>query len=100
MDEMDDLHKYIAEQCATDPEFRKIHEETEAARELGLELVKARVATNVTQQALSTESGVSQKQISKIESALANPSLNTLRKLATAMGMKVKITFEPATQAN
>lgn len=92
---MDDLHRYIAEQCENDPEFRKIHEETEAARELGLELVKARVAANVTQQALSTASSVSQKQISKIESALANPSLNTLCKLADAMDMKIRVSFIP-----
>lgn len=92
---MDDLHKFVAEQCENDPEFRKVHEESETERELGLELVKARVATGFTQQALSTKSGVSQKQISKIESALANPSLNTLRKLANAMGMRVKVTFVP-----
>lgn len=44
---------------------------------------------------LSEATGIYQADISKIERAAANPSLNTLKMIADSMGMDLKIEFAP-----
>jgi toxin-antitoxin system, antitoxin component, xre family len=44
---------------------------------------------------LSERTGIAQTDISKLERGNANPSLRTLQRLATGMGMRVKIEFVP-----
>lgn len=44
---------------------------------------------NLTQKELSQLSGITQADLSKIENGNANPSLNTLLKLAKGLGKKV-----------
>ena len=58
-------------------------------------MIDARKSTGLTQKQLSEKTGISQADISKLESGNANPSLRTLQRLATGMGMKVKIEFQP-----
>ena len=45
------------------------------------------------------ESLINQADISKLERGNANPSLHTLQRLAAGMGMRLKLEFEPITQA-
>ena len=73
------------------PEFRAEYE----ALEPEFALIEARSKAGLTQQELADKTGISQPDISKLESGNANPSLNTLRRLADAMGMRVKVEFEP-----
>lgn len=56
-------------------------------------LARLRRVTRLTQQALADASGVSQKQISQIESAKSNPRLDTLLALGLALG--VELVFIP-----
>ena len=44
--------------------------------------------------------GIAQGDISRLENGNANPSLNTLKRLATAMGMTLKIEFTPSVREN
>ena len=89
------LDDFIAEERERDPKFRKVWDESQDERELGDVLIDSRLASHMTQQELSAKTGVSQGDISRIERAIANPSLKTLKRLADAMGMRVKISFEP-----
>ncbi len=52
----------------------------------------------MTQRELSAITGIAQGDISRIESAHANPSLKTLKRIADGLGMIVEITFKPKTQ--
>ena len=61
----------------------------------GYNLTVARENTQMTQKELSQKTGVDQANISKIERGIANPSLNTLKKLASGLGMQLKIEFVP-----
>lgn len=54
----------------------------------GLQLYYFRTELGLTQEDLSKKSGVSQKEISSIEAG-KGCSLNTFKKLALAMGLKV-----------
>ena len=59
----------------------------------GEDLRELRALLGLTQKELSLRSGIAQGDISKIENGNANPSIKTLKRLATAMGKNLKIEF-------
>lgn len=52
---------------------------------------EARAQIGMSQKELSIKSGIDQSDISKIERGIANPSVNTIERLAKAMGMELQI---------
>ena len=77
-----------AEYDALEPEFAIIQA-----------MIDARKSRGMTQKQLADATGINQADISKLERGNANPSLHTLQRLATGMGMRLKLEFEPITQA-
>lgn len=69
--------------------------EVDLEHSVAAELAKAREAVGMTQRDLAQATNVSQYDINKIESAKANPSLNTLKRLAKGMGMQLHLVFTP-----
>lgn len=59
--------------------------------ELILELKKRRETLNVTQEHLAEISGVGLRTLKQFESGKGNPTLQTLYKLAEALGLKLKL---------
>lgn len=57
--------------------------------------IKARKISGITQKQLSEKTGIAQPDISKLENGNANPSVRTLQRLANAMGMELKVKFQP-----
>ena len=51
----------------------------------------ARAKVGISQAQLSSETGIDQSDISKLERGIGNPSVGTLNRLARAMGMELKI---------
>lgn len=58
-------------------------------------LIRARDHMGMTQKQLAEKTGIYQADISKIERGIANPSLNTLKRLAEGMDMTLKLEFIP-----
>ena len=61
---------------------------------------RLRAYSNLSQRDLSKKTGITQADISKIERGLANPSINTLSRLTSAMGASLQIDYkiiDPAT---
>ncbi|MBR4235385.1 MAG: helix-turn-helix transcriptional regulator [Clostridia bacterium] len=83
---------FLAQQLK-DEEFRREYDALEPEFEIIQALIDARVAQGLTQKELAKRSGIAQGDISKLENGIANPSLKTLRRLAAAMGKKLKIEF-------
>ena len=52
-----------------------------------------RESRNLTQKELSALTGITQADLSKIENGNANPSLNTLMKLANGLGKKLQVSL-------
>ena len=77
------------------PEFREEYYSHQAEYQVLSFLIDARNARHITQKELSKLSGIDQADISKIERGVRNISLNTLKRLADAMDMYVKIVFIP-----
>ena len=71
-----------------------IHE-VDIVSQLGVNLTKARELVGITQKELSEKVHIYQGDISKIERGKANPSVETLQRLAEGMGMQLKIEFIP-----
>lgn len=91
---MSDLQKFWAEQ-KKDPDFKKYCEEMEPNSDIAKAIVNARLAQGLTQNELSKLSGISQADISRLESCDMNPSLKTLRRIADALNLRLKIEFIP-----
>jgi len=60
--------------------------------EIGTCLQRARQARRMSQLAVSEASGIQQAEISRIERGVANPTIDTLLKACSAVGMRVTLT--------
>ena len=81
------------------PAFRDVYDEQGRDSEIMQAMTSARKYSGLTQKQLSAKTGITQSDISQLENGVANPSLSTLRRIATAMGMKLKVEFCPAVSA-
>lgn len=95
--------KEIAEKCARDPEFKIAYDSLEDEFAALAALLDARLQAGLTQAQVAARMGVSQPVLARIESSLGkqnhSPSLNTLRRYASACGMKLVIQMvKPNTQ--
>lgn len=77
-----------------DPKFRKEWENSEVEFQLGCKLIEARLKRNMSQRDLAAKADTTQAVISRIEAMNSNPSIGLLKRLAEALGTKLKIGFE------
>ena len=75
------------------PEFKQAYDELEIEYTIMNEMLRAREELGMSQQELSTKTGIAQLDISKLENGKANPSIETLKKIAEAFGKKLIIQF-------
>jgi DNA-binding XRE family transcriptional regulator len=87
---MTDFEKILNESLE-DAEFKKEWENSEVEYQIMKMIVMARCEKNLTQQELSTLSGVRQSNISRIENGSCVPSITTLCALAKGLNKKLKI---------
>ncbi len=76
-----------------DSEFKKAWKESEAEYLLAKQVIEARTRKNLSQRDLARRVGTSQAAISRIEAMSANPSLNFLKRLSSALGVKLSISL-------
>lgn len=74
-----------------DHELVKELEKNEAEYQLIKEIIQARLEQNLTQNDLAQLIGTKQSNISRLENGNANPSLEFLEKIASALGKKIEI---------
>jgi len=96
---MSDFRDFLDKQMQ-DPEFKKEWDALEPEFTIIQAMIDARKTTGLTQKQLAERTGIAQGDISRIENGNANPSLNTLKRLATAMDMTLKIEFAPVDNRN
>lgn len=91
---MSNFDEYFDEQMK-DPELKKEYDALEPEFSIIQAMIDARKSRGITQKELSRRTGITQSDISKLENGNANPSIKTLRRLASGMGMKMEIVFSP-----
>ena len=60
---------------------------------IGEAVMSARAEKGFTQKELARASGINQADISKIEKGIANPTVTTLKRIASALGMKLQVSL-------
>lgn len=92
------MRKYTFEQhlkeSLKDPKFKKEWEDSEVEYQLGRKLIEARLKGHISQRELAKKANTTQAVISRIEAMNSNPSIGLLKRLAEALGTKLKIGFE------
>ena len=91
---MTNFHDLLNEQLK-DPEFKEEYDALEPEFAIIRAMIDARKKSGLTQKELSEKTGIAQGDISKLENGSANPSINTLKRLAKAMDMSLRIEFVP-----
>ncbi len=91
---MTNFNDFLNEQLS-DPEFKKEYDALRPEFAIIQAIIDARQTTGMTQKELSEKTGITQADISRLESGSANPSLKTLQRLAEGMGMRLKLEFLP-----
>lgn len=93
---MTNFNDFLAEQLK-DEEFKAEYDALEPEFAIIQAIIDARKYSGLTQKQLSEKTGIAQGDISKLENGNANPSLRTLKRLANAMDMSIKLEFVPNT---
>lgn len=56
---------------------------------------ETRKSLHMSQRELSEKSGINQSNLSKIENGIINPSISTIKRLASSLGHNVELRFVP-----
>lgn len=89
---MRDMEKLWQEQLR-DPEFKAYCEEMQASADIADAMIKYRMENNLSQKELAALIGMSQGDVSRLQSYEGNPSLKTLQRIAKGMGKQLRIQF-------
>lgn len=80
------LDEYIARRVAEDPEYAKAHAIGRPFLHLSLNVWSLRLIKGLTQQQLADAAGMKQPRIATIERDETNPTLETISRIAYALG--------------
>ena len=86
-----------AKEKLKDPDFKKEYDALAPEFDIIQAMIDARRNQNLTQKELSELTGITQADISRIERGTRNPSLNMLKRLASGLGMQLRLEFIPKT---
>lgn len=91
-------YKEYKNKCLEDSNFKKEYDDLEPEYDNINAMIKVRKERGLTQKQLSELTGISQADISRIENGTRNPSLEMIKRLATGMGMRLKLEFIPVSK--
>jgi ribosome-binding protein aMBF1 (putative translation factor) len=81
----------IAEQLRTDPEFRAEWERTALARAVAVAIVRYRADHDLSQRELAGRLAMKQPQVARLELGEVTPSMKTLLRISTELGIEFTI---------
>jgi DNA-binding XRE family transcriptional regulator len=74
-----------------DEEFRLLWDEREAAYKVARELIRLRKKQGLSQSEVARRAGLKQPAIARLESGAVTPTLDTIQRVAHALGRQVEI---------
>lgn len=86
----------LAEHLRVDPEFRVEWERTTLARAVAVAVVRYRAEHGLSQRDLALLLDIKQPQVARLELGEVNPSMDTLMRLASGLGIEFTIDVRPA----
>ena len=89
---MSDLQE-LTNELLQDSEFKKEYDALQPEMDIMRAILDTRINSGMTQSELSEKSGISQADISRLESGTRNPTIALLKRLAEAMDSTLHIEF-------
>lgn len=77
-----------------DPVFRALWEDSEVEYQLSRHIISQRLARKMSQGDLAKKANTTQAVISRIERMTTNVSVDLLKRIATALGTKLRVQFD------
>lgn len=93
-------YKEYKKRALQNPEVKVEYDALQPEYDIIQAMIDARVQQNMTQKELSSKTGITQADISRIENGTRNPSLSMVKKLAKGLGMQLKLEFIPVPTKN
>lgn len=84
--------EYIAEREAREPAFKEAREALRPQYEFRRALIAARLRSGLTQVQIAERLGTTQSAVARLESGQTTPTVDTLCKLASVLGIRFEIT--------
>ena len=85
-------HDEFVKESLKNPEFKRVYDSLELEYKLIDAIIEQRIKHGLTQKQLAEKVGMKQSAIARFESGNCNPTLSFLKKLASALGMKLTAT--------
>ena len=89
------LRQYLRSEMK-DPEYRRLYKEADIELRIALEITKAREAKKMSQRDLAEALHTKQQTVSRIERGAQNVTIETLEKIAIALGRDLQVKFVAA----
>ena len=86
----------LAEQLPADPEFRAEWDRTALGRAVAVAIVRYRAEHDLSQRDLADRLGMKQPQVARLELGEVNPSIDTLMRISSQLGIEFTIDVRPA----
>jgi transcriptional regulator with XRE-family HTH domain len=96
LSEMKTNEQLIAERLRGDPEFRRLWERTALARAVAVAVVRYRAEHDLSQRDLAQRLGMKQPQVARLELGEVNPSMDTLMRISSRLGIEFTIDIRRA----
>lgn len=77
------------------PEFRREYEKLQPEFAIARAIIEARIKRKISQAQLAKRMGTGQAVVSRLEGANASPSLSLIKRLASALNLKLELRFTP-----
>lgn len=88
-------HEELHKELMKDPEYQRAYEALEPEFAIARAIIDARVKRKISQAQLAKKMGTGQAVVSRLEGANASPSLSLIKRLASALNLKVELKFTP-----
>ena len=89
-------YKDYKDKVLSNPEIKAEYDALAPEYDLIQAMIDARTSQNMTQKDLSDITGITQADISRIENGTRNPSLAMLKRIASGLGMQLRLEFLPS----
>ena len=96
---MSDFREHLNKQLRN-LEFKEEWDKLETEYNMMQAMIDARKKCNITQKELAEKTGITQADISRIETGNGNPTLSVLKRIAEGMDMILKIEFIPKSKGD
>lgn len=88
-------YESFREKLLSEPDVLKEYEAHKTEYEVAMSLIKARLASNMTQADVAKRMRTSQAQIARLESGHHFPSIHSIHKYAQAVNRKIFLSIAP-----